>query len=178
MNRRNFLSTLSAATVTAGIAKTAHAAGTFDLNTLGLTRFDHMSLNVEDFDKSVTWYTDILGLELEVSWKVGALDGKQLAYLSLNGTRVLELVAADANGTGLKTAKTFQQHFGRTGFGHLCFATDNADRTMQALESRGIQAFVEAQTYPLDGTVYERRVAFINDPEGNVIEFGEPLRIR
>jgi extradiol dioxygenase family protein len=27
-------------------------------------------------------------------------------------------------------------------------------------------------------TVFEHRVAFINDPEGNVIEFGEPLRKR
>jgi len=176
MNRRNFISALSAATVTASIAETAHATDNADTNELGLTRFDHMSLNVEDFDKSVAWYTDILGLDLEVSWKVGALDDKQLAYFDLNGSRVLELVAADANGTGLKTAKTFQQHFGRTGFGHLCFATDNVDKTMQALKGKGIEAFVKAETYPLDGTVYERRVAFINDLEGNVIEFGEPLR--
>ncbi|MGB5214319.1 MAG: hypothetical protein WBN88_11840 [Anderseniella sp.] len=37
-------------------------------------------------------------------------------------------------------------------------------------------AFVTAETYPLDGTEFERRVAFIHDPEDNVVEFGEPLR--
>jgi catechol 2,3-dioxygenase-like lactoylglutathione lyase family enzyme len=119
-----------------------------------------------------------LGLTVDVSWRVGALNGKQLAYLSLNGVRLLEIVAADPNGTGLKSPKTFGQHFGHTGYGHLCFATDNVDATMAALVARGVQAFVEAQTYPLDGTTFERRVAFITDPEGNVIEFGEPLRRR
>jgi len=65
----------------------------------------YMSLNVFDFDKAVEWYHGKLGLEVEVSWKISALDGKQLAYLTLNGTRVLEIVAADANGTGLRGLK-------------------------------------------------------------------------
>ena len=65
----------------------------------------YMSLNVVDLDKAVEWYHGKLGLEVEVSWKVSALDGKQLAYLTLNGTRVLEIVAADANGTGLRGLK-------------------------------------------------------------------------
>ena len=65
----------------------------------------YMSLNVVDFDKAVEWYHGKLGLEVEVSWKISALDGKQLAYLTLNGTRVLEIVAADANGTGLRGLK-------------------------------------------------------------------------
>ncbi|MEM9278224.1 MAG: VOC family protein [Pseudomonadota bacterium] len=176
MKRRNFLSALAAASVSAGtISQTAFATDSKS-NAIGLIAFDHMSLNVENFDNALKWYTEKLGLELEVSWKVGALDGKQLAYLTLNGNRVLEIVAADENGTGLKTAKSFPQHFGRTGYGHLCFSTDNADATMTLLREKGVEAFVRAETYPLDGTVFERRVAFIQDMEGNVVEFGEPLR--
>jgi hypothetical protein len=49
----------------------------------------YKSLNVADFDKAVEWYHGKLGLEVEVSWKVSELDGKQPAYLTLNGTRVL-----------------------------------------------------------------------------------------
>jgi hypothetical protein len=41
-----------------------------------------------------------------------------------------------------------------------------------------VPAFVKAETYPLDGTDFMRRVAFVKDPEGNVVEFGEPLRTR
>lgn len=145
-------------------------------NPLGLRGFDHMSINVAAFDRAVAWYCDALGLEVETSWRVGALDGKQLAYLTLDGQRIIEIVAADADGIGLPAPDSFAQHFGRTGFGHFCFATDSVDATMAALAARGIEAFVTAETYPLDGTVFERRVAFIKDPEGNVIEFGEPLR--
>ena len=175
MNRRKILSTIPAAIAVAGSTSSVRAQEQ-PINTLGLSRFDHMSLNVADFDKAVEWYRATLGLELEVSWKVSALDGKQLAYLTLNGVRVLEIVAADPNGTGLRRAATFGQHCGRTGYGHLCFATDNVDDTMAALQARGVTAFVKAETYPLDDTEFERRVAFINDPEGQVVEFGDPLR--
>ncbi len=147
-------------------------------NSIGLKGFDHMSINVADFDRAVCWYRDVLGLDLDVSWRVGALAGKQLAYLSLNGCRVVEIVAADKGGDRMRPDQTFGDHFGRTGFGHLCFATENVDATMAELERRGVKAFVKAETYPLDGTEINRRVGFVQDPEGNVIEFGEPLRVR
>ncbi len=145
-------------------------------NPIGLTGYDHMSINARDFDALLTWYVNVLGLDLETAWEVPALDGKRLAYLTLKGARVIEIVAADPNGAGLRPDATFAQHFGRTGFGHLCFATESVDATLERLEARDAKVFVAAETYPLDGTAYERRVGFVQDPEGNVVEFGEPLR--
>lgn len=145
-------------------------------NPVGLTGCDHMSINAGDFDALLGWYIQVMGLELETAWEVPALGGKRLAYLALNGARVVEIVAADPNGAGLRPDATFAEHFGRTGFGHLCFATDSVDATLAKLEALGAKVFVAAETYPLDGTVYERRVGFVQDPEGNVIEFGELLR--
>ncbi|MEO1241665.1 MAG: VOC family protein [Pseudomonadota bacterium] len=139
--------------------------------------FDHMSINVADFDGAMTWYQDKLGFEVDVSWRVEALNGKQLAYLSLGDT-VIELVAADEGGRGLPVAATFQDHFARTGYGHLCFSVEDVDATLARLEEKGVPVFVTAETYALDETPYERRVGFIQDPEGNVIEFAESLRIR
>lgn len=136
--------------------------------------FDHMSINVADFDAAVDWYTSKLGFVVDIAWRVDALDGKRLAYLS-NGDTIIELVAADENGSGLSPAASFPEHFGRTGYGHLCFQVASVDNMLLALEGRGVPTFVAAETYPLDGTVYERRVGFIQDPEGNVIEFAEPL---
>lgn len=178
MNRRQLFATATASAAMAVplASPGAVTAGPERANDIGLTGYDHMSINVADFGAMMDWYADILDLTLEAAWAVPALDGKQLAYFKLNGIRVLELVAADPNGTGLRPETTFAQHFGRTGFGHLCFATDSVDATMARLTDRGVPAFVSAETYPLDGTVYERRVGFIQDPEGNVIEFGEPLR--
>lgn len=139
--------------------------------------FDHMSINVADFESAMAWYQDKLGFEVDVSWRVEALNNKQLAYLSLGDT-VIELVAADEGGVGLPAAMTFGDHFGRTGYGHLCFSVEDVDATLRSLEAKGVPTFVNAETYSLDGTPYERRVGFIQDPEGNVIEFAEPLRVR
>ncbi|MEO0400174.1 MAG: VOC family protein [Pseudomonadota bacterium] len=139
--------------------------------------FDHMSINVADFEAALDWYQEKLGFKLDVAWRVAALDGKQLAYLSLGDT-VIELVAADAGGIGLPAPTDFADHFGRTGYGHLCFSVDSVDAVLAELQARGVPTFVRAETYALDGTPYERRVGFIKDPEGNVIEFAEKLRLR
>ncbi|MEL6218428.1 MAG: VOC family protein [Pseudomonadota bacterium] len=172
MNRRSLLALGAAATTFHAIALPAAQAATPGVGGL---RFDHISLNVRDFDGMTLWYREVLGFEVEVAWSVAALDGKRLAYLRLADT-VLELVEADADGAGLPAPATFREHFARTGYGHLCFAVESVDRVLDALEAAGVPSFVEAATYALDGTVYTRRVGFVQDPEGNVLEFAEPLR--
>lgn len=126
MDRRQIIALLPGAALLAAASSPSNAQ-TRRANALGIDRFDSVSVNIIDFDAAITGYRNILGLEVDVSWKVGALNGKQLTYLSLNGTRILEIVAANADGTGLRPAATFGQHFGRTGYGHLCVATENVD---------------------------------------------------
>lgn len=169
MERRRLLATtafLAAGTATAAEAAPAAAAG---------MRFDHVSLNVRDFDAALAWYQAKLGFRVEVAWRVAALGGKRLAYLRLNDA-VLELVEADPGGIGLPEAATFPEHFGRTGYGHLCFRVESADAVLDGLAAEGVPTFVRAETYDLDGTPFRRRVGFVKDMEGNVVEFGEPLR--
>lgn len=169
MDRRHFLSTAAFAALglpAASDAAPAAAAG---------MRFDHVSLNVRDFDAALDWYQRKLDFRVEVAWRVAALDGKRLAYLRLNDT-VLELVQADANGIGLPEAMAFPEHFGRTGYGHLCFRVENADAVLDGLAAEGVPTFVRAETYDLDGTPFRRRVGFVKDLEGNVLEFGEQLQ--
>jgi catechol 2,3-dioxygenase-like lactoylglutathione lyase family enzyme len=139
--------------------------------------FDHVSINVADFDAALRWYQEKLGFEQEVAWRVQALNGKRLAYLTLGGARI-ELVEADVGAALSPEAKTFGEHFGRTGYGHLCLSVDDVDAMLASLAAKDVPTFVRAETYPLDGTSYERRVGFIKDNDGNVIEFAEPLRKR
>jgi catechol 2,3-dioxygenase-like lactoylglutathione lyase family enzyme len=165
MNRR---------TILAGAAFTAIAAPATGAVPPAVLHFDHVSLNVRDFEAALAWYQGRLGFRVEVAWRVAALGGKRLAYLRLNDT-VLELVEADAGGASLPEAMTFPEHFARTGYGHLCFRVDSVDAVLAALADGGVPTFVRAETYDLDGTPWRRRVGFVKDMEGNVLEFGEPL---
>ena len=174
--KASLLSAVTAATLTAAVVLPLAADTSEEQNShIAAATYDHMSISVADFDGALAWYRDKLGFEIEVAWRVAALDGKRLAYLVKNGTRI-ELVAADAGSAGLPPAATFAEHFGRTGFGHLCFVVDDVDAALAELEENGVPTFVRAETYALDGTPFERRVGFVQDPEGNVIEFAEPLR--
>lgn len=174
MNRRDIL-------VLSGAAATAIAVQPLAATPVAATpaifagaRFDHVSINVRDFDTMLAWYQQKLGFTLEVAWRVAALNGKRLAYLAINDARI-ELVEADPGAGGMGEPKDFADHFARTGYGHLCFAVANVDAVMSGLETEGVPTFVKAETYDLDGTPWRRRVGFIKDPEGNVLEFGEPL---
>ncbi|MEM9781533.1 MAG: VOC family protein [Pseudomonadota bacterium] len=177
MNRRSILrlgaTTLATAAFTALPIDAQPASGPTVAATSGI-RFDHVSLNVRAFDRMMAWYRDVLGFRVEVAWRVAALDGKRLAYLVLGDTR-LELVEADPDGLSLPAPEDFRAHFARTGYGHLCLAAENIDALMAGLAARGVPSFVRPETYDLDGTPYRRRVGFIKDPEGNVLEFAEPL---
>ena len=177
MERRTFFGIAATTLAAAGLTPLNISAARATPAAFIGARFDHMSINVRAFDAMIDWYRDRLGFEVEVAWRVEALDGKRLAYMVTGDTRI-ELVEADPDGIGLPPPETFPEHFGRTGYGHLCFAVDDVGAVLSGLEAEGVPTFVRAETYALDGTDYERRVGSIQDPEGNVLEFAEPLRHR
>jgi catechol 2,3-dioxygenase-like lactoylglutathione lyase family enzyme len=170
------LLSLLAAGSAAALAATGAAGPAAPTETAAVI-YDHVSINVADFEKALAWYQTALGFEVETSWRVAALDGKRLAYLTLGAVRI-ELVEADAGAVMTPVAGSFPEHFARTGYGHLCLSVVDVDAALTELAEKGAPTFVRAETYALDGTPYERRVGFIQDPEGNVIEFAEPLRQR
>ena len=135
-----------------------------------LMRPDHISVGVRDLDRMAAWYRDVLDMSVEKVWTVEGLDGVRLAYVTGNGWRI-EMIEG-GTGPSLPPPADFNAHFQRGGYGHVGFAVEDVDETMAALRARGVEAFVPAESYP-EGA--ERRVAFILDPEGNVIEFSHPL---
>lgn len=135
-----------------------------------LMQVDHVSIGVRDLDRVAIWYRDKLDFVVEKIWTVEGLDGVRLAYLVGHGWRI-ELIEG---GTGpfTEAPENFNAHFQRGGYGHIAFSVEDVDETMAALASRDVEAFVPPESYPVGA---ERRVAFIMDPEGNVIEFATPI---
>jgi catechol 2,3-dioxygenase-like lactoylglutathione lyase family enzyme len=138
---------------------------------LGNATADHISVGVDDYEASIAWYRDKLGFEVEKEWTVDGLLGVKLAYLIKNGFRIEILYGG--KGEPVTAPEDFQQHFNRKGFGHLCFYVEDVDLAMSQLNRRGVPTFVPAKDYPVGA---ERRVAFVLDNSGNVIEFAGPLK--
>ena len=135
-----------------------------------LMKPDHIMIGARDWDAMATWYRDKLDFVVEKVWTVDDLEGIQLGYLTGQGFRI-ELIGGGKGGR-MKVPNDFAEHFNMGGIQHIAFAVEDVDETMAELARRGVEPFVPATSFP-EGA--ERRVAFIKDPEGNVIEFATPI---
>ena len=135
-------------------------------------RADHVSLRVADFEATLNWYKEKLDFQEEVVWTVEGLSGMQLAYLKLNDSRI-EIVGGGNFEPLQKPPTNLQDALAVLGHGHLCFEVEDIDAVLAELEQRGVPPFIPAQTYPLSN--YWRRISFVLDNNGNLIELAEPL---
>jgi catechol 2,3-dioxygenase-like lactoylglutathione lyase family enzyme len=132
---------------------------------------DHVEVGVDDMDVMSRWYTRVLGFKVEKSWTVDELPGVRLAYLVHPSGWRMEF-ASGIKGPRTPKADDFGSAFQMRGFQHLCFRVSDVDAVMAEMTRQGVTAFFPATDFPVGA---ERRVSFIQDPEGNVIEFAGPL---
>ena len=127
---------------------------------------------VDDLDAMIAWYRDKLGYRVEKTWAVDGLPGMRLAYLIGHDGFRIELVEG-GRGPRTPNPSSFEQALKARGYQHLCYEVGDVDAVMAELGARGVAAFYPATDFPVGA---ERRVAFIKDPEGNIIEFAGPLK--
>jgi lactoylglutathione lyase len=125
---------------------------------VGIRGLGHVAYRVRDFDRSLDWYTRILGLE--EAFRLYREDGTLwIIYLRINDDNFIELFQDQ---TGEKAEVP------RLGLVHLCLHVDDLHATLKQLEARG---------YLISGT--PRRGSdgalqyWITDPDGNRIELME-----
>ena len=131
---------------------------------------DHISIGVDDYEASIAWYRNMFNFDVEKEWTVDGLPGVKLAYLLKDDFRIEIIFGGD--GDPVVAPDDFPGHFNRKGFGHLCFYVVDVDLAMAELNDRGVPTFVPAKDYSVGS---ERRVAFVLDNSGNVIELAGPL---
>ena len=141
------------------------------MNPLPSLRADHVLLGTPDYHATLAWYQRVLDATVLKEWTVPEVPDLQLAYLAVGDFKV-EVIGTAQSIPGALRAEDFGAHLRTSGFTHLCFAVDDVDATLAALAERDVPAFVPAADFPNVG----RRVAFIQDGHGNVIEFAGPMK--
>lgn len=119
-------------------------------------RVHHVALVVRSIDESVSFYRDVLGMELETVMDVPA-DRVRIAFLAVGESKI-ELVEPTDETTGVAR---FLASKGE-GFHHVCFEVDNLAETLLRLEIEGIELI---DTAPRRGA--EGPVAFIHPRSGH-----------
>jgi glyoxylase I family protein len=131
---------------------------------------NHVGIRVPDYDSAVKWYTEKLDFRIIHEWPYA---DEKLAYLAPandNGFW-LEILAGGALTPNVKytdLGKSLQVG----GYHHICLHIKNMDKTLAELKKRGVNPVGE----PFYLEAITRKLAFISDPWGNMIELSEVIK--
>ena len=126
-------------------------------------RLDHVMLRVMDLNRSLAFYRDTLGMQVlrQVDYEAGQFTNVFLSF-DANTESSLELT--------YNWQQTEAYEKGRV-FGHLALMVDDVHATVAAREKAGVRI----KTPPKQMVHGTRTIAFVLDPDDNLIELLEPL---
>ncbi len=123
-----------------------------------MPELDHIALEVSNIDRAVAFYTDKIGFSL-YSKAINDEEHEEYCFLRAEGIN-LELIS------DLKKNYGNRQKVERPYCPHICFATDDMDKTVRELKAKGIEII----RGPLEIEGEETWIYFA-DPDGNVLEY-------
>ncbi len=122
--------------------------------------FHHISMHVQDLEKSIAFYSEGLGFELALSW---GTPERRTVLLDTGDGNYLELSQGPSDG------------FNPNGVvRHFAFRTADCDKAIEAARAAGAEVTVETKAVTLSSEPPTPiRVAFFKGPDGEIVEFFE-----
>jgi lactoylglutathione lyase len=122
------------------------------------SRIHHVGLPVSDLDRSVAWYREALGLTHESTASVP----RGVAFIVAPTGERLELVAVDVQPSAWEDPIAAL----RGGVPHIAWTVDDLD----AAHARAVEAGGRSVWAPRDTSEARLRIAFVADPDGNLVQ--------
>ena len=127
-------------------------------------RLDHTMIRVKDLDRSLDFYTRILGMKIhrKTEYPEGRFTNTFVGYIGEDEGTNIELTYNSDQ----------QENYNKgNGWGHLAIKVSDVYETSEYLKQHGVE-FTKEPSPMKNGT---RILAIIKDPDGYVIELNEPL---
>jgi catechol 2,3-dioxygenase-like lactoylglutathione lyase family enzyme len=135
-------------------------------------RFDHVGINVRDLGAATAWYGEAFGLRTVFEF---TLEGPGLAAVVLehpeHGYRI-ELLARRGSAAGLRAPDPLTAAL-TEGYGHMALRVPDLGPVHAALIAHGAGEVMKPGPSPEPGV----RMAWVTDPEGNLIELIELIEV-
>ena len=139
---------------------------------LASLRGHHVAVRVPDFAAARRWYVEKLDFRVIHEWPYA---DQHLAYVAPpnDPNFYVELLGDGQPGPTPKPAYSdLGDSLRLAGYHHFCLNVESVDAAVAELRRRDVPIVRE----PVELAVISRRLAFIADPWGNLIEFAEVLR--
>lgn len=124
--------------------------------------FNHIGINVKDFEKSLHFYRDILGFKVQMTAK---MPDCTITYLLLDSGERIELFDYSGNNKSIDYDET------RVGYRHIAIEVDDPEAWEEHLIKNGIPIVLPCTDVKELGV----KVLLFQDPNGIVLEFCKPL---
>jgi len=120
-------------------------------------KFTYVGIRVTDLEKSISFYTKILGMKVINRGKIEQTKGETVALQGEEGGFVLELNYYERDSPH-NTKYTVGE-----GLDHLAFKVDDLDKALEEANKAGYKTLLQMKTP-------EGRWAYVEDPDGIWIE--------
>src|SRR5262245_25415764 len=128
-------------------------------------RLDHVGLSVGDPAAAEAWYVAAFGYRRELALRVDAIDLDIVMLIHPDHGDRLELLYRPGSGGGLRAADPAEAALSRA-FGHIAFDVADLDAAFERVVELGARPVMPPRQSPEKGV----RMAFVADPEGNLVE--------
>ena len=124
-----------------------------------LLGLEHIGMTCSNVDRTMAFYCDLLGLKLALR---KTNPGGEVVFLD-TGAGMLEIACPVAD---ISRSRDVPPH--EAGMRHVTFAFDNVDAIVARLAAAGIETFEGPR--PAYFNEMLKRVAFVRDPDGVIVE--------